>query len=76
MVRRGWRCKVTPQIAILGSLAVLHKLAASPGSGTLLTSLSRFNLAPALGFPGMEMTPPLLEAEASGAPGNQPGLVK
>lgn len=63
VVRPGWRCKVIPQIAILGRLAVLHKLAASPGSDTLLTSLSRFNLAPVLGFPGMEMAPQLLDAE-------------
>ena len=63
MMRRGWRCKVLPQIAILGRLAVLHKLAARPGLGTLLTSLSRFNLAPALGFPGVGMASPSLEAE-------------
>lgn len=44
-------------------LAILHRLTASSGSGTLLTSLSRFKLLLALGFPGMEMAPPLLEAE-------------
>lgn len=63
MVRRGWRCKVIPQIAILGRLAVLRKLVASSVSGALLTSLSRFNLAPALGFPSKGMAPLLLEAE-------------
>lgn len=40
-----------PQIATLGILAVLHKLTLSSGLGTLLTPLSRFDLAPGPGFP-------------------------
>lgn len=48
-VRRGEGGDVIPQIARLGSLAVLHKSTAGSGSGTLLTSLSRFNLAPGPG---------------------------
>lgn len=50
-VWRGEGGDVIPQIARLGILAVLHMLTVGSGSGTLLTSLSRFNLAPGPGFP-------------------------
>lgn len=73
VVRTGWRCKVIPQIAILGRLAVLHELTFTSGSGTLLTSLSRFNLAPGPGFPRFgNGTTIAWSRGVSGAPGTQP----